>query len=460
MSSENQSLLNILQKYTCETMEKRRYPAIAQGYGIFVQPDGGHILSYEEINGVKCPLSACENLNVQACAILSQCTGLKSLEGIVNTLEELFEDAPLDLFSEVESFLEEAYQKKYIIYSNKPEETKGLIQGNTAYYTPAQILVETTHACNLRCGHCLLPAGEPLPDELTSSQFISVLKRFYTMGVKRLHLSGGEILTKEGWEKMGDYCVDRFNFGILTNGISITEETADILARYREIHISLYGKDAETHEKVTCVKGSFERAVKGMTLLAERGVLLGASLMMLPFNLHQLEDMINLVISLKCKIARVGIVSPVGRALKGNWELTEEQFEWLEKTMNELKEKYKDKIDIQWEEEPGKEHRCGAGFTRWVVTSNGDVYPCAIFRVALGNVAREDPVDILKSPAVEFLQTLTSPHDALCGNCQFLYVCKECHAQGFAHFSQVEHCKWADQFEKAPDSLKNALQKV
>ncbi len=441
-------------------MGKRRYPAIAQGYSIFVQPDGGHIFTYEEINGVKRPLSICESLNVQAGAILSQCTGLKSLEEIVDTLGELFEDAPLDLLSEVESFLEEAFQKKYIIYSSTPEETKGLIQGDITYYTPSQILVETTHGCNLRCGHCLLPAGEPLPDELTSSQFISVLERFYTMGVKRLQLSGGELLTKEGWETMGDYCVDRFNFGILTNGINITEEIADILARYREIHISLYGKDAETHEKVTRVKSSFERAVKGMTLLAERGVFLGASLMMLPFNLHQLEDMINLVISLKCKIARVGIVSPVGRALKGNWELTEEQLVWLEKTMNELKEKYKDKMDIQWEEEPGKEHRCGAGFTRWVVTSNGDVYPCAIFRVPIGNVAREDPVDILNSPEVKFLQTLESPHEGLCGDCPWLYVCKECHAQGFVHFSQVEHCKWIYQFEKAPDSLKNALKGV
>jgi radical SAM protein with 4Fe4S-binding SPASM domain len=440
-------------------MGKRRYPAIAQGYGILVEPDSGYIFSYEEINGVKRPHSAFENLNVQACAILSQCTGLKSLEEIVNTLEELFEDAPPDLFSEVESFLDEAFQKKYIIYRNTPAETKGLIQGNITHYTPSQVLVETTHGCNLRCGHCLLPAGEPLPDELTFSQFIPILERFYKMGVKRLHLSGGEILTKEGWEKMGDYCVDRFNFGVLTNGISITEETADILARYREIHISLYGKDAETHEKVTCVKGSYERAVKGMTLLAERGVYLGASLLMLPFNLDQLEDMIHLVISLKCRIARVGIVSPVGRALTGGWELTEEQFAWLEKTMNELKEKYKDKIDIQWEEEPGNEHRCGAGFTRWVVTSNGDVYPCAIFRVPLGNVAREDPVEILNSPAVKFLQTLKSPHDALCGDCQWLYVCKECHAQGFAHFLQVDHCKWVDQFEKAPDLLKNALQK-
>ncbi|MBU7017800.1 MAG: radical SAM protein [Theionarchaea archaeon] len=441
-------------------MGKKRYPAIAQGYGILVQPDGGNIFSYEEINGVKRHHLICKSLNIQACAILSQCTGLKSLEEIVSTLEELFEDAPLDLFSEVESFLDEAFQKKYIIYNNKPAETKGLIQGDINHYTPSQVLLEATHGCNLRCGHCLLPAGEPLPDELTSSQFIPILEQFYTMGVRRLHLSGGEILIKEGWEKMGDYCVDRFNFGVLTNGISITRETADILARYQEIHISLYGKDAETHEKVTCVKGSFECAVKGMTLLAERGVFLGASLMMLPFNLHQLEDMIHLAISLKCKIARVGVVSPVGRASTGEWELTEEQLAWLEKAMNKLKEKYKDEIDIQWDEEPGKEHRCGAGFTRWVVTSNGDVYPCAIFRVALGNVARKDPVDILNSPEVEFLQTLKSPHEVLCGDCQWLYVCKGCHAQGFIHFLQVEHCKWADQFEEAPDSLKNALQQM
>jgi len=219
----------------------------------------------------------------------------------------------------------------------------------------------------------------------------------------------------------------------------------------------LYGRDAETHEKITGVPGSFERAVKGITLLTERDMYVGASVLMVPFNLHQLEDMVKLAISLKCKIMRVGIISPVGRAYTGEWELTEEQKALLDTKMSELKEKYKDEITVQWEEEPGKEHRCGAGYTRWVVISNGDVYPCAIFRVPIGNLKRDDPVDILNLPAVQFLQELKAPHDALCGDCHYLYACGECHGQAFAHYFKVDHCGWAQQFEKAPEPFKSAI---
>jgi len=439
-------------------MEHEKYPAIAQGYGVFIEPDGGYIFSYEETHGVKRALSMYENLNAQACAILECCTGSRTVEEIVHILEKKFEDIPPDLFSQVKSFLDEAFQKGYITYSDNPVQVQGILQGTTTHYTPAQVLIETTIRCNLKCRHCLISAGEPLPDELKASEFIPIIERLHQIGVKRVHLSGGEILTKKGWDEMADFCIERFYSGILTNGILITEEIADKMTSYKEIHVSLYGSDAETHEKVTGVRGSFESALNSIRLLTKRGVYVGASILMMPFNLHQLKDVVILAISLQCKIVRVGIVSPVGRACVGEWELSEEQNTLLDKKMDELQEKYKDDILIQWEEEPRKEHRCGAGFTRWVITSNGNVYPCAIFRLLLGNLAREDPVDILNSPAVWFLQELKAPHDAMCGDCPYFYICAECRGQAFTHYFKVDHCGWVQQFEKAPEPLKRAIQ--
>jgi radical SAM protein with 4Fe4S-binding SPASM domain len=376
---------------------------------------------------------------------------------IVGILGEKFENTPPELFSDVVSFLDEALQKGYICYSDTPTEVQGLIQGGLTYYTPAQVLIEATAACNLTCGHCLLSAGEQLPDELTASEFIVLLERLYDLGVKSVHLSGGEILTKEGWDTIADYCTERFQSSILTNGILITEKIADKMIDYQEVHISLYGKDAETHEKVSGVAGSFVRAVNGIELLTQRGIHVGASVLMVPWNLYQLEEIVRLASSLKCAVVRVGVVTPVGRAHCGGWELTEEHKRWLDRKMGELTEQYKDKIDLQWEEEPGNKHKCGAGYSRWVITSDGDVYPCGIFRVLIGNVVEEDPVSILTSPAMRFLQDVKTPHSALCGDCQYLYLCKECHAQGAAHHCKVDHCGWAEQFETAPEPLKELI---
>ncbi|MGD2249356.1 MAG: PqqD family peptide modification chaperone [Candidatus Methanofastidiosia archaeon] len=435
-----------------------QYPVIAPGYGAFITPDGGFIFTYKDINGVKSPQPQCKGLNVQACAIIELCTGCNTVKEIVGILDKKFEDTPPDLVSQVTSFLDDIYQEGYIHLSSAPVSIKGLLQGTTEYHIPYQVLLETTTGCNLKCGHCLLSAGNPLKDELSADQFLPILKRFFDMGVKRVELSGGEILTKKRWDKLAEFCKNRFISHVLTNGCLITEETVHTLSWCREIYISVYGSTAQTHEKVTGVKGSFEQVVTGISLLAKKGFYVGVSVIVTPFTLHQFEDIVQLAISLQCKIVRVGIVSPLGRAYDKHWELTLPEKDILDKKIEELKQKYTGKIDIQWEEEESEgNQKCGAGVSRWVVTSNGDVYPCGIFRIPIGNVAREDPLHICVSPAVKFLEKLRPPDKQLCGDCTYFFACKQCHGQAFIYFLKVNHCGWAEQFEKAPEPFKSAI---
>jgi radical SAM protein with 4Fe4S-binding SPASM domain len=421
-------------------------------------PAGGHIFFYEEVEGITRHLPQRERINVQACAILEQCTGYNTVEDIGLLVEKEFEKTPPDLLSQVCAFLNEAVAKGYVTYCDHPAQKEGVIQGSIHYYTPSTVLLETTLTCNLKCGHCLVSAGEPLPDELTASQLICVLERLYTMGVREVRLSGGEVLIKKGWDRVTEFCVNRFDTRVLTNGMFLTEDIAGMLVGCQEVHVSLYGSTAEPHERISQVTGSFDTAVSGIRLLTDKGISTGISFIATPFNNHHVEDVVHLAGLLGCTIVKVGIVSPVGRARKRKWELTECEKKELDETVVHLKEKYAD-IDIRWEEEKVEKHQhtCGAGYTSWTVTANGDVYPCSIFRILLGNVWKEDPVDILTSPAVQFLQGVTAPHEAMCGDCTYLYVCEECHGQALAHWDRVNHCRWVEQFSDAPEPFKSVV---
>jgi radical SAM protein with 4Fe4S-binding SPASM domain len=430
-------------------MTDHEYPVITKGYGVFITPKGGYIFPYKNENGVDRPLPPCKTLNVQACAILNQCTGNNTVKDIVHILEQTFEEVPPHFFEQVHTFLDKTAQQQYISNSKKPVPLQGLIQGSLDYYVPSQVLFEVTTTCNLQCGHCLVSAGEPLPDELSIPQILFVINQLYAMGVKRLMISGGEVVTKKGWESLIQYCANRFFFALLTNGTLITDKIADTLASCREIHISLYGKDAATHEIVTGVKGSFEKAVNSITLLKERGIYVGVSALMFSFNLEQLEDMVKLAASLHSDIVRIGSVCPVGRARHKHWELTGSQQKWLDTKIDELQQKYD--ICIQREEEPGE--RCGAGYTRWVISANGDVYPCGVLRIPLGNVIKENPVAVCQSEPVTFLQNVKAPHYNLCGTCEHLSVCEGCHQQAFFNALTVDHCYWVQQFKYAPPLL-------
>ncbi len=432
--------------------DKEKYPVITEGHGVFIQPDYGYIFTY---NGVK-RLSA-EPINVQASAILEQCTGGNTVKDIGFTLEETFEETPPDLLSQVGVFLDELAGKGYIEYRDTPVSLKGLIQGSTTYYTPTRVLIEVTKACNLSCGHCLLSAGSPVENELSSEQYLSLLNRFFAMGVNRITLSGGEVLTKKGWNTLVDFCIDRFYTVFLTNALLVTEKTADNLKDCDEIHVSLYGCNPEVYEKITRVKGSFKKALRGITLLSNRNNHVGVSIPVTPDTVEDLQDIIDLAVSLHCTKARVGTVIPLGRAHNGHYELTALQKKQVDTMVKEFQQMYT--IDIGWEDDPGKGEKCGAGFTRWVVASNGDVYPCVLFRVSIGNLVRDDPVAICRSRAVHFLKELKAPCETLCGDCPLLYMCAECHGQAFAHYTQVAHCPWVHQFETAPELLKRQILK-
>ena len=421
-----------------------------------MEPDGGYIFSYEESHGIKRALTPCEDLNAYACAILEHCTGSKTVEEIVALLKENSEGAPPDLFDQVESFLDEASQKGYICYSDIPTQVQGLLQGSTTHYTPSRVLLETTTKCNLKCGHCLLSAGECRPDELTTEELLSILETLSRIGVKRVVLSGGEILTKKGWDDLVHFCTQRFHTSLFTNATRIREGEADAFHSMKEVHISLYGSTAETHERISEVKGSFEKTVKGITALTQKGIYVGLSVLMVPFNLHQLEDIVKIALSLQCSIVRIGVTFSLGRARTKEWELTESQKEWLSKNMENLQRMYG--IDIRWEEEV-KGDKCGAGYSRWAITSNGDVYPCSVFRLKIGNLKKDDPSMILNSPAVKFLQELEPPSKDMCGDCEYLYVCNACHGHALTHSLHVNTCKWIDQFERAPESLMHAVWK-
>ena len=85
----------------------------------------------------------------------------------------------------------------------------------------------------------------------------------------------GRLRTVEEWLALGRVVT------VNTNGTMIEEEWADFFAQYkpRRINITLYGPDAETYAALCRSADGYERTVRAVRLLTERGVdvRLGAS---------------------------------------------------------------------------------------------------------------------------------------------------------------------------------------
>ncbi|HSR10118.1 MAG TPA: radical SAM protein, partial [Thermodesulfobacteriota bacterium] len=134
---------------------------------------------------------------------------------------------------------------------------------------PNHVSLDVTRRCNLRCEMCFYYGGEPRAaaglKELSAEEIISrVVDRLSDVDYD---LTGGEPLVRPD---LPDILLAirrrKGRAAVTTNGTLMTPELArrivgeDLLTA---IHFSLHGVK-ETHEKVTRVKGSFDRALKGL----------------------------------------------------------------------------------------------------------------------------------------------------------------------------------------------------
>ena len=76
------------------------------------------------------------------------------------------------------------------------------------------------------------------------------------------------------------------------------------------MEITLYGATQETYERVTGVAGSYERCLRGIRLLMERGVKLRLKTFVITINRHELPQMQKLAEQLGVEYRYDGIVWP------------------------------------------------------------------------------------------------------------------------------------------------------
>jgi len=164
--------------------------------------------------------------------------------------------------------------------------------------TPLEAALEVTRRCPLECHHCYnnLPMGD-LPArnrELSRAEYEVILTDMADMGVIWLLFTGGEIFARKDFLDIYTFAKRKgFLITLFTNGILINEKVADYLKEYPPfgIEITLYGRTKETYEALTAMPGSFDRCMRGIRLLRERGLPLKLKTVGTTINKHEVAGM-------------------------------------------------------------------------------------------------------------------------------------------------------------------------
>jgi radical SAM protein with 4Fe4S-binding SPASM domain len=164
--------------------------------------------------------------------------------------------------------------------------------------TPLNGTIEVTRRCPLTCAHCYnnLAMGDRQAQlaELTTREHQRILDEMAEAGCLWLLYTGGEIFARRDFLDIYTHAKrDGFLITLYTNGILINERIADYLAEWRPfaIEITLYGRTRETYERLTGVPGSYDRCMRGISLVLERSLPLRLKTVAVTVNRHEVWEM-------------------------------------------------------------------------------------------------------------------------------------------------------------------------
>lgn len=321
--------------------------------------------------------------------------------------------------------------------------------GSFRVETPFHMVWLATNACNLRCRHCSSASACRLPGELDTEEALDLVDQLVELGVLDLGISGGEPLLRRDLFAVIDHARLRgLTVGVGSNGTTLTAANARRLADcgIGRWQVSLDGIGA-THDHLRCSPGLFGRVVTAIGTAREHGLRVHVCCTVNRLNVDELEDVAALVESLGASRLNVSRFVPTGR---GTDDLDLPAAEWRAVALRtmDLRHRHAGRLEISTHlaqqvlvdprvaDMPGYVG-CQAGRGQGCVTATGDVLPCVLLPVALGNLRRRRLVDLWCShPVIHALQDRSRLTGA-CGSCALRQRCGGCRAVAMAKTGQL-----------------------
>jgi radical SAM protein with 4Fe4S-binding SPASM domain len=310
---------------------------------------------------------------------------------------------------------------------------------------PFLVSYSITSRCNLACRHCYSESSDKAgSDDLPIKDTLKVIDDLAGWSIGLLIFDGGEPLCREDFFEVAGYASSK---GIRTvigsNGTMIDRATARKLlsSGIQSVAISIDGADAETHDSFRGKAGAFQEALRGASSCKAEGLPFQFNMVIRKQTLSQVPDMLRLASESGAEAAELFDLVAAGRAKRECQEqllsLSERRdvMEWLAEAQVDcpivirvpgcpmypliLKQKRIQPKLIAPEmlmRIPYYRRGCAAGmpFGYLVIRANGEVNPCMLLQLDLGNVKEKGIREIWQqAPALAQLRS----RDLLKGNC-------------------------------------------
>ena len=289
--------------------------------------------------------------------------------------------------------------------------------------------------CNLRCKHCYQENYNS--KQLKYEEIIKILDQYKEFLIEKnikghINLTGGEPLSNPNFFEILNYIDNNkeyYSFAILTNGTLITDKIAEKISKYKPqyVQISIDG-DKKTHEKIRG-KGTLEKAIQGLQNLNKYGVYTSISFTAHKKNYKTFKKVVSIAKKAKANKVWTDRLIPIGGAkelvkISLNQKENKKFFKTVYKLMIKTKEtQVTMSRALQFLQTGEIPYKCTAGTKLLTVMENGDLVPCRRMPIVLGNVLKENLLEIYKkSNVIKQLEREEIPKE--CIKCEHSEKCR------------------------------------
>jgi len=327
---------------------------------------------------------------------------------------------------------------------------------------PFLVSYSITSKCNLACRHCYSNSSEKAgSDDLPTEEALKLIDDIAAWGIGLLIFDGGEPLCREDFFKIAGYASGKgIRMVIGSNGTMIDKETAKHLLSVgiRSVAISIDAADAETHDWFRGKPGAFAWALRGASSCKAEGLPFQFNMVIRKQTLSQIPDMLRLAVESEAEAAELFDLVMAGRAKSEcrdqvlSLDERRKVMEWLAETQIDypivirvpacpmypliLKQKAIQPKHVPMEilsRIPYYRRGCAAGmpFGYLVIRANGELNPCMLLQVDLGNVKEKGIQETWQqSPVLAKLRSRTLLKGE-CGRCEDREVCAGCRGRAY-----------------------------
>lgn len=321
-----------------------------------------------------------------------------------------------------------------------------VMQRAADHLIPMQVSLDLTYRCNLACKHCYIDT--PADDELSLVEIEDIFDQLARAGTMYLMFTGGEILARRDFFEIATSAREHgFMLTFLTNGTLITPSIARLIKGLEPfaVGLSLHGATAATHDGITRQPGSFSAVMNAVRWLKELGVPVALQTLVMNANIHEVAE-------IKALVGELGVEHSFGHDFVPTRGGSLAPYQYRP-ALAELYCHFYAERAKEGSAECSRE-TCKAGHGICSISPTGDVYPCLLMPMKVGNLRESRFIDIWKdhpSARLQQLRAMTWQNLVACRSCDLASLCTRCMGTAYVETGELTR--------PAPSACQNAALK-